>query len=237
MRIVHGALALVMALSLAGCGVASTSQPLDSAQMQRFGSFAAERVPSSAELARLEVASPDSLIENAPLEPGADFWPKPPQGDLANFGKVTENLFRGARPTEAGMKKLAEMGVKTIVSLENDKKVVAQEQAWAEKYGMRFHVIPMSVITPPKESKVDAFLAIAQDPQQLPVYFHCMQGRDRTGTMALAYRVKVQNWDFQQAYGEMKGYGFHTYLLGLRFFVQSYAKKHYRQPMSLATAS
>lgn len=235
MRILHGALALVMALSLAGCGAAPSSQPLASVQTQRFGSFAAERVPSSAELARLEAASPDSLVEDAAPEPGADFWPKPPAGDLSNFGKVTENLFRGARPTEAGMKKLAEMGVKTIVSLENDKKVVAQEKAWAEKHGMRFHVIPMSVITPPKESKVDAFLAIAQDPAQLPVYFHCMQGRDRTGTMALAYRVKVQNWDFTQAYGEMKGYGFHTYLLGLRFFVQSYAKKHYR-PMSLATA-
>lgn len=235
MRIFNGAVALVTALTLAGCGMASTSQPLDSTKTQSFGSFAAERIPSEADLKRLEAASPDELIDNAPLEPGADFWPKPPQGDLGNFGKVTDTLFRGARPTEAGMKKLVEMGVRTIVTLENDKKVVAQEKAWAEKYGLRFHAIPMSVITPPKESKVDAFLQIAQDPAQLPVYFHCMQGRDRTGTMALAYRVKVQNWDFQQAYGEMKSYGFHTYLLGLRLFVQNYARKYHR-PMSLATA-
>ena len=235
MRIVRGVITLITALSLAGCGVATTSQSLATPSYQSFGSFAAERVPSESELKRLEATSPDYLIDNAPAEPGADFWPKPPKDDLGNLGKLTDRLYRGARPTEAGMKKLADMGIKTIVSLENDKKVVAQEKAWAEKYGMRFHSIPMSVIIPPKEAKIDQFLAIAQDPAQLPVYFHCMQGRDRTGTAALAYRVKVQNWDYEQAYGEMKSYGFHTYLLGLRIFVKNYAKKYYR-PMSLATA-
>lgn len=228
MRILRGVVALVTAVTLVGCGVGTTSQPLAGEKLQRFGSFSAERVPSDAELKRLEATSPDYLIDNAPLEPGADLWPRPPKDDLGNFGQVTPSLFRGARPTEAGIKKLAEMGVKTIVALENDKKVVAQEKAWAEKYGLRFHSIPMSIITPPNEAKVNQFLAIAQDPAQLPIYFHCMQGRDRTGTMALAYRVKIQNWDFQQAYSEMKAYGFHTYLLGLRFFVQNYARKHYR---------
>lgn len=235
MRIIRGVITLITALSLAGCGTGLASQPMAQVDYQSFGSFAAERVPTQSELKRLEAASPDQLIDNAPQEPGADFWPRPPKDDLGNFGKVTEKLFRGARPTEAGMKKLADMGVRTIVTLENDKKVVAQEQLWAEKYGIQFHSIPMSIILPPKEAKIDQFLAIAQDPALQPVYFHCMQGRDRTGTMALAYRVKVQNWDYEQAYGEMKFYGFHTYLLGLKLFVKNYAKKHYR-PMSLATA-
>ncbi len=235
MRITRGVITLIMALSLVGCGTGMANQPVSQASYQSFGSFSAERVPSESELKRLEAASPDFLIDNAPAEPGADFWPKPPKDDLGNLGKLNDKLMRGARPTEAGMKKLADMGIKTIVSLENDKKVVAQEKAWAEKYGIRFHSIPMSIIVPPKEAKIDQFLAIAQDPAQLPVYFHCMQGRDRTGTMALAYRVKVQNWDYEQAYGEMKSYGFHTYLLGLKVFVKNYAKKYYR-PMSLATA-
>jgi protein tyrosine phosphatase (PTP) superfamily phosphohydrolase (DUF442 family) len=236
MRILRGVIALVTALTLAGCGTGIAGQPLSKTTYQSFGSFSAERVPSDAELKRLEATSPDALIENAPLEPGADLWPRPPKDDLGNFGKVTERVFRGARPTEAGMKKLADMGVRTIVTLENDKKVVAQEKAWAEKYGMRFHSIPMSIIIPPKEAKIDQFLQIAQDSEQLPMYFHCMQGRDRTGTMALAYRVKVQNWDYEQAYGEMKAYGFHTYLLGLRVFVKNYAKKYFR-PMDMAFAS
>lgn len=234
MRLLTGIISLITAVSLVGCGIGADHQPLGKASYQSFGSFSAERVPTAAELQRLAAMSPDELIDNAPLEPGADFWPRPPKDDLGNFGKVTERVFRGARPTEAGMKKLADMGVRTIISLENDKKVVLREKAWAEKYGMRFHSIPMSIILPPKEAKVEQFLAIAQDQAQLPMYFHCMQGRDRTGTMALAYRVKVQNWDYEQAYGEMKSYGFHTYLLGLKLFVYNYAKKYYRPP-SLAT--
>lgn len=233
MRITRGVITLITALSLAGCGTGTASQPLAQESYQTFGSFAKERVPSQAELKRLEASSPDYLIENAPLEPGADFWPKPPNEDLGNLGKVTDKLYRGARPTEAGIQKLVSMGIKTIVSFENDKKVVEAEKALAEKYGLRFHSIPMSVIIPPKEAKIDQFLAIAQDPQQLPVYFHCMQGRDRTGAAALAYRVRVQNWDYEQAYGEMKAYGFHTYLVGLKAFVWNYARKYYR-PMTLA---
>lgn len=235
MRMIRALLALATALTLAGCGAGATQQPLSTTSYGQFGSFSAERIPSEAELKRLELSSPDALIDNAPQEPGADLFPKPPKDDLGNLGKVTEQLFRGARPTEAGMKKLVDMGVRTIVTLENDKKVVAQEKAWAEKYGLRFHAIPMSVIIPPKEAKVDQFLAIAQDPAQQPVYFHCMQGRDRTGTMALAYRVKIQNWDGKKAYEEMKSYGFHTYLLGLKLFVHNYARK-YHKPAEAALA-
>ena len=64
------------------------------------------------------------------------------------------------------------------------------------------------------------------DPAARPLYFHCMQGRDRTGTAAFTYRVRHDGWNFDQAYTEMKGFHFHTYLLGLQAFIRLYAKHH-----------
>ena len=37
--------------------------------------------------------------------------------ELANFHKVSDKLYRGGQPAEGGIKKLAELGIKTIVNL------------------------------------------------------------------------------------------------------------------------
>lgn len=211
-------------LMLTGCGVA-TSPSVSLSTQQGVVTSNSDGL-SAAELKVLEARSPDRLIENAPEEPGMKFWPKPPSDDLGNQGQLEATLWRGARPTEEGMRQLAAKGTKLIVNLENDKKVVQQEEAWAKKYGIRFVNIPLSIITPPSQAKVDQFLALATDPQNRPLYFHCMQGRDRTGTMAFVYRVHEQGWNYDRAYQEMVQYKFHTYLLGLRYFLIRYAKHH-----------
>lgn len=223
-HLTQGLLAAAMAVSLLGCGMSSpqTGASLNGGTTNRV---VAESIPSTSQLDRLAAASPDRLIENAPSEPGFDgIWPKPPADDLGNFGKVDESLWRGARPTEKGMDMLLAKGCKTIVNFENDKKVVEQEKAWAEARGIKFVSIPLSIITPPKLENVNKFLSIANDPAARPVYFHCMQGRDRTGTAAFAYRISHDGWSYDKAYEEMKSYKFHTYLLGLRGFLVWYAK-------------
>lgn len=220
----QGLLAAATAASLLGCGLASP-QAGTGLGASTGSRVVAESIPSAAALERLAAASPDRLIDNAPLEPGAEaLWPKPPAEDLGNLGKVEPTLWRGARPTEKGIDTLKAMGCKTIVNFENDKKVVAQEKAWAEARGIAFVSIPLSVVTPPKLEHVNRFLEIANDPAARPLYFHCMQGRDRTGTAAFAYRISHDRWSYDQAYAEMKSYKFHTYLLGLRGFLVWYAK-------------
>lgn len=221
---------LVLTAALAGCGAGPTTPlKLDTKQDR----YAAEAVPSAAALKLLEEQSPDTLIPNAPPEPGysANFiGPKPPSGDLDNFGKVEDTLWRGARPTDAGLEKLKAMGVKTLVNFENDKQAVEHEQAWAQANGIKFVSIPLSVITPPKLAKIQQFLDLAQAPQNRPLYFHCMQGRDRTGTAAFSYRIAHDGWNYDRAYNEMVSYHFHTYLLGLRYFLTTFASEHGRPP-------
>lgn len=172
-------------------------------------------------------ATPSPLVTAEPLDAAEDNEEASPNPNVPidNFHVVAEGIFRGARPTEEGLAQLKALGVKTVVNLEWSKKIFNREKALVEGLGMKAVHIPMNVITPPSTAKVDQLHAILTDPKQLPAFFHCKQGRDRTGLMGYTYRVKIEGWDPKSAYEEAKGYGFRTYLLGLRGFMYWYGKK------------
>jgi hypothetical protein len=212
---------LALTLGLAACGTPAVQTAGLGANAV---SPATERILSQSEQERFAARDTDTLTDSPISEEG--IWPSPPPQDLGNFGEVNDHLFRGARPTEKGVQMLKDKGVTLIVNLENDKKAVTTERLLAQKYGIGFKSIPMGIFLPPKLAKVDEFLSLAQDPANGKIYFHCMQGRDRTGTMAFCYRVKVDRWNTEKAYAEMKSFKFHTLLLGLNAFVHWYGGKY-----------
>jgi len=217
------ALMLTLAATLTACGQAQAPSLAARANVQQQG-MATMSAPRQQELARLDS---EDLTDRPLGEVQADsLWPSPPPDDLGNVGAVDAHLLRGARPTARGVQLLKERGVVHVISLENDKKVVANEKSMVEGAGMRFTSLPMGLFIPPGEAKVDRFLGMVRHADGGKTYFHCMQGRDRTGTMALAYRVRMQGWSFDKAYAEMKQFGFHTYLLGLNGFVRWYGNKY-----------
>lgn len=225
-RSAYGLLSLAT-LVLSACQAPLTSPPPAVVAAQSGSADAALQRETEREM-QLETlyADANGLIDER-LVSDRGLFGQPPTGDLENFGEVLPGqIYRGARPSQAGVGMLRDKGVKLIVSLENRMQVVAQEKAWAEQHGIRFVSMPMGIVQPPSVAKVDAFLALVTNPANQPVYFHCMQGRDRTGTMGLAYRVRIDRWNFERAYTEMKAYGFHRYLLGLNAFVRWYAD-HY----------
>ena len=231
--IVRGLLAVTLFGTLAGCGKPATVA-LSGGAASVTPAMATMSAARQSELARLDS---EELTDRPLGEVQADsLWPSPPPDDLGNVGEVDTHLLRGARPTAKGVQMLKERGVGLVISLENDKKVVAAEKAMVEGAGMSFVSLPMGLFLPPGEAKVDRFLGLVRHSEKGKIYFHCMQGRDRTGTMALAYRVRIQGWAFDQAYAEMKQFGFHTYLLGLNGFVRWYGHKydHSGQPILAA---
>jgi len=149
------------------------------------------------------------------------FTPTPPAGDLGNFAQLSPGLYRGARPTAKGLCQLKALGIKTVISLENLEQIVDWEKANAKKLGLEFVNLPMSVFSTPSPEQVAAFLKQTETASQKPVYFHCMQGSDRTGSLALVYRMRVMGWTFEKAYAEMQQHGFHEYLLGLQGFIRA----------------
>jgi protein tyrosine phosphatase (PTP) superfamily phosphohydrolase (DUF442 family) len=117
---------------------------------------------------------------------------------LANFYRVADGLYRGAQPDEAGMVKLKELGIKTVVNLRNAHK----DDEKIGSLGLKHVGIKVDTFTP-KAQQVAEFLRVACDPNNAPVFVHCHRGIDRTGMMCAAYRIVACGWSKEEAIDEM----------------------------------
>jgi putative Ca2+/H+ antiporter (TMEM165/GDT1 family)/protein tyrosine phosphatase (PTP) superfamily phosphohydrolase (DUF442 family) len=136
---------------------------------------------------------------------------------IANFRKINDQVYAGARPGEEGVGRLGKMGIRAIVNLEcgvfdKEPHEVEEEKRWAEKHGIKFYAIPMHPLLAPREKDVDKAIRLMTDPVNQPVFVHCHEGKDRTGVVIAAYRIRVDGWSRERAYEEMKKYGFHRAL-------------------------
>ena len=127
---------------------------------------------------------------------------------LDHFFKVDDGLYRGAQPTDEGFRQLKAMGVKTIVSLRAQSSGESRpERELVESLGMGWHSFRMRMYWRPSDSQARAFLALALDPANQPVFVHCQRGEDRTGSLVALYRIVKQGWQPQEAYHEALALG------------------------------
>src|SRR5215208_1127404 len=61
---------------------------------------------------------------------------KPSYAELPNFHKVSERLYRGGQPRSGGIKRLAELGIKTIINLRGVDGQTRAEEAEAKAAGL-----------------------------------------------------------------------------------------------------
>src|SRR5262245_7233228 len=142
---------------------------------------------------------------------------------IDNFGSINATYFRGAQPQGRDYADLAALGVKTLINLTSDD-ADANEQADAERAGMKYVQIAMTTHDAPTDKQLAEFLGIVNDPANQPVYVHCVGGRHRTGVMTAAYRITHDGWTGDKAFAEMKQYKFGADFLHPEFkaFVQAY---------------
>lgn len=130
---------------------------------------------------------------------------------IHNFGKISDQLYRGGQPHAAGVEQLKKLGLTTIVDLRReDAGERDKEKQEAEAAGIRFVTIPVGGWNAPADAQVAEFLSILADPKQ-KVFVHCHFGEDRTGVFVAAYRMAVQRWSAEQALQEMRYFGFHPF--------------------------
>lgn len=126
---------------------------------------------------------------------------------LPNLHKVTDSLYRGAQPEEAGFAELEKLGIKTVVNLR------AFHSDRDNLKGTRLAGKEISFKTwHPEDEDVLQFLRICADTNNAPIFVHCQHGADRTGTMCAIYRMVFCGWTKEEAVREMTegGFGFHS---------------------------
>lgn len=138
-----------------------------------------------------------------------------PNVPITAFHQIKAGLYRGGRPTSEGLKALADLGVKTILNIDNDNASIAQETEMAQSLGMKEISIPLSGFWAPADADVDRILAVMADPANGPLYIHCQHGHDRTGLLVGLYRIQTDHWTVADAWQEMLDLGFHRSLIFL----------------------
>jgi tyrosine-protein phosphatase SIW14 len=125
---------------------------------------------------------------------------------IKNFGRINENLYRGAQPQQRDIVDLAALGVKSVIDLQQEGE--SREQGWVETAGMKFFRVGLSDQSSPSPENAEQFLKLVNDPANQPVFIHCHGGRHRAGAMTAIYRMTQDGWDADRAYAEMKSYEF-----------------------------
>jgi hypothetical protein len=134
---------------------------------------------------------------------------------IRNFCVVTPGvLWRGERPTQTDAQWLLQHHVGTVVNLEvflNDRAAVEAAAVQSDFTGTvdyfhlpdwePVHMINWSLL----DRHVAQLLAILNEAPK-PVYLHCLDGIDRTNTLAAAYRVLIEGVRTEDAIAEMKGF-------------------------------
>ncbi len=140
---------------------------------------------------------------------------------LSNVGRVSPGVFRGAQPTKEGYATLKMMGVKTVINLRTS----MSEKKPVEAAGMRSIEVPIEMSRNGLKEKVDRVVALMADPANQPVFVHCRQGRDRTGIVVAAYRMKMQGWPLADAETEMQAFSFNDIWVHFKHFIGEYGKQ------------
>ncbi len=138
---------------------------------------------------------------------------------------MDERYYRGAQPLPTDYQALKDLGVQTVIDLRNDP--VDYEKSAVEALGMKYVNIPMSGWKYAKDTQVEEFMKLMNDPATGVVYAHCKAGKHRTGLTGAVYRMEKYGWDYDKAFKEMKNYEYTSWPVhfNIKSYVKDYAKK------------
>ena len=121
---------------------------------------------------------------------------------------MDERFYRGAQPKKGQYQALKELGINTVIDLQEEPEDYARAEA--ESAGLRYVNIPIVDKAYPTAENIDMFLKTVDDPATGVFFTHCAGGRHRTGDMGALYRFTKYGWGYDQVYKEMKNYDFYS---------------------------
>jgi len=139
-------------------------------------------------------------------EPLSETWLS---SSINNFHVVEPGIYRGSQPSEEAFKNLKQhYNVITILCLRSGQEHNEWERKIVEELGMRFINIAMKGSEKQSKEKLEKCLDIIRKKSNQPIFVHCQAGKDRTGLVFAAYRIKYHRWSLQDALTEMLAYGY-----------------------------
>ncbi|HVG18058.1 MAG TPA: protein tyrosine phosphatase family protein [Blastocatellia bacterium] len=151
---------------------------------------------------------------------------EPKYKELPNFHRVSDKLYRGGQPVIGGVKKLSELGIKTVVNLRGEDENTRAEQKEVEAAGLRYFSIALPGLSRPTDEQIERVMEVLDAPENGPVFVHCKRGSDRTGTVVAIYRIKHENWTAERAKSEAKKYGMSWMEFGMKDYISDYYVHH-----------
>lgn len=153
--------------------------------------------------------------------------------DIKNFAKIDNNYYRSGQPHINQLSNLKKAGIKTLINLripfDYNKGGLEKQRRAANSLGMNYVSMPMDPRTPPTQQQLNEFFNIIDNPNNLPVLVYDANGQDRVGVMSALYRIRYHRWDYEQAYAEMKSFGYHEMIYPeLKTFLKEYAQNQGR---------
>jgi len=152
--------------------------------------------------------------------------------ELPNFHQVNPQLYRGAQPKVGGVRKLAALGIKTILNLRREDDHTRAEAVAARAAGLRYFNVPMPGTSKPTDAQINRVLAIINSPANQPVFVHCQRGADRTGTVIACYRILKDGWTARQAKKEAEHYGMYWTERGMKEYIEDFYARYKQEPRS-----
>jgi protein tyrosine/serine phosphatase len=146
--------------------------------------------------------------------------------ELPNFQKVNARLYRGGQPRTGGLKRLASLGVKTVINLRDDDARARREGEEAKAAGLHYFNVPFGRLGRPADAEVEHVLALIDAPENGVVFVHCAKGQDRTGTVVAVYRITHDGWTSEQAKQEANRYGMRFWQRGMKDYISDYYRDH-----------
>jgi uncharacterized protein (TIGR01244 family) len=126
---------------------------------------------------------------------------------IANFQKISDQVWTGGQPWPEHWPKLKDAGVKVIINLRPpDEHEGKGEEGKVKELGMAYFNIPVS-FNEPDELDADDFLKLTDEQlKNGPVFIHCAVGA-RVGAFWMIRRVLRDGWAFDKALEEANRIG------------------------------
>lgn len=149
-----------------------------------------------------------------------------------NQYEVGRDVWRSNQPSPRRIKKLAEMGIKTIVTLRGQGVIAFNllEKEACDVFGINY--VHMGGIAARVAAPASGYLALLDffDDAERPFLFHCKSGADRAGLAAAFYLLHIEKYPLSEARKQLSWK--HMHLKSTKTGVLDHILDHYEADMN-----